>query len=128
MKKVLRHPLVIITVCCMIFMLGFSLGHYSTYSVTKLIENDDDTVAKETDSDERKDHASLDHDQTKIININTADVQTLCFMPGIGEVLAKRIVDYRTEHGPFRTVEDLLCVNGIGEKTVQEISKYITFE
>ncbi len=47
-------------------------------------------------------------------------------LPGIGEGLAKRIVDYRTEHGPFEGPEGLLEVSGIGEKKLEELRDYIT--
>ncbi len=48
------------------------------------------------------------------VNINTATAQQLATLPGIGEVLAARIVAYRKEHGPFASVDGLLEVEGIG--------------
>ncbi len=55
------------------------------------------------------------------LNVNTADVETLQAMPGIGPTLAKRIVAHRLEHGPFQTVEDLLQVPGLGPKRWERI-------
>ena len=55
------------------------------------------------------------------ININTADTSTLEELPGVGPVTAQAIVDRRTDHGPFRAVEDLLDVKGIGEATLAEL-------
>lgn len=49
------------------------------------------------------------------VRINTADAAALEGLPGVGPVLAERIVSYRDSHGPFATVEDLLDVPGIGE-------------
>lgn len=60
------------------------------------------------------------------IDINRAEPWLLEVLPGIGEVLAQRIVDYRSENGPFRTIEDLLKVSGIGEGTFAKIKDYIT--
>jgi len=60
------------------------------------------------------------------IDINRADPWLLEALPGIGEVLAQRIVDYRSENDPFRRVEDLLQVSGIGEATFENIKNYIT--
>lgn len=60
------------------------------------------------------------------IDINLAESWLLEALPGIGEVLAQRIVDYRSENGPFRTVEDLLKVNGIGSATLEQIRDFIT--
>ena len=48
------------------------------------------------------------------IDINTADVRELTNLPGIGEIIAQRIIDYRDANGPFSNVEDLLAVRGIG--------------
>ena len=47
-------------------------------------------------------------------------------LPGIGEVLAQGIVDYRSENGPFKRIEDLLKVSGIGSGTFERIKDYIT--
>ena len=59
------------------------------------------------------------------IDINTATERQLMELPGIGETIAKRIIDYRTEHGPFLSTDDLIHVDGIGEKTLQEIEMLI---
>lgn len=56
-----------------------------------------------------------------VININTANAETLTALPGIGPALAQRILDYRTEHGPFSTLEDLKKVSGIGEGKLAEL-------
>jgi competence protein ComEA len=55
------------------------------------------------------------------VNINTASAEELNSLPGIGPALAKRIVDYRREHGPFAQVDDLLAVKGIGPKMLDKI-------
>ena len=60
------------------------------------------------------------------IDINRADPWLLEALPGIGEVLAQRIVDYRSENGPFRIVEDMLKVSGIGSATLEQIRDYVT--
>lgn len=51
----------------------------------------------------------------RVININTADATTLAELKGIGPAKAKAIVDYRRQHGPFKSVEQLADVKGIGE-------------
>ena len=60
------------------------------------------------------------------IDINRADPWLLEALPGIGEVLAQSILDYRSENGPFKRIEDLLKVSGIGEATFDKIKDYIT--
>ena len=52
------------------------------------------------------------------VDINTAGLDELQRLTGVGPALAQRIIDYREEHGPFRTAEDLLEVQGIGEATL----------
>lgn len=60
------------------------------------------------------------------VNINTADVDTLTALPGIGQVLAERIVAYRRQNGSFRAIEEITKVEGIGEKKAEAILDLIT--
>jgi competence protein ComEA len=60
------------------------------------------------------------------ININTATAAELDALPGVGEVIAQRIVDYRTTNGPFRSVDDLLDVSGIGPVTLEDMRSMVT--
>jgi len=60
------------------------------------------------------------------IDLNRAEPWLLEVLPGIGEVLAQSIVDYRSENGPFKRIEDLLKVSGIGEATFDKIKDFIT--
>jgi len=68
----------------------------------------------------------LDAEEEDKINLNTASAEELTSLPGIGEVLAARIVAYREEHGPFQTLDDIMQVSGIGNKVVEEIRDLAT--
>lgn len=70
--------------------------------------------------------ASIPAAQTGKINVNTASASLLQTLPNIGEILSQRIVDYREQHGAYTAPEDLLQVEGIGEKRLNEIRNYIT--
>jgi competence protein ComEA len=63
---------------------------------------------------------------TGLINVNTASASELETLSGIGEVLAAEIVNYRTEHGPFASVDDLDEVSGIGPATLEDIRDQVT--
>lgn len=60
------------------------------------------------------------------ININTATAQELTALPGIGPVLAERIVAYRDTHGPYTQLTDLMKVDGIGTKRMEQLLDLIT--
>jgi competence protein ComEA len=61
-----------------------------------------------------------------LINVNTASATELETLSGIGEVLAATIIEYRTQNGPFTSVEDLMDVSGIGPATLDEIRDQVT--
>lgn len=61
-----------------------------------------------------------------LVNINTADVNTLCTLPGIGESRAKDIIAYREAHGAFKSCEDIMQVSGIKNSVYSKISDMIT--
>lgn len=62
---------------------------------------------------------------TTLVNINTASVQELQALSGVGEVTAQAIVDERDQNGPYATVEDLMRVSGIGEKKFAKLRDHI---
>ena len=63
-----------------------------------------------------------------VVNINTADVAQLSLLPRVGAKVAQRIIDYRKEHGPFAKTSDLMQVKGIGDKSFENLSSYLTVE
>jgi competence protein ComEA len=60
-----------------------------------------------------------------IVNINTADTEELTTLPGIGEAKATAIVEYRAEHGPFKTVDELTNIRGISNRIIDKIRDLI---
>lgn len=78
--------------------------------------------AKALSSVEETEPAGAD---SRRIDLNSATVAELQTLPGIGEVLAQRIIDYREESGGFQFVEELMDIKGIGEKTFKKIAEYV---
>ena len=63
---------------------------------------------------------------TKPVNINTATSEELQQVPGIGPATAQKILQMRKSYGPFKSVDDLLAIRGLGEKRLDKMRKYLT--
>lgn len=63
---------------------------------------------------------------TSLVNLNTADLAALDTLPGVGPVLAQRIIDWRAEHGRFSSVQELGEVSGIGDKLYAQLQPKVT--
>ncbi len=62
------------------------------------------------------------------VNINTATVEELAKLPGVGKSIAQRIVNHREKSGKFRTVDELLVIRGISRKKLEQLRPLITME
>lgn len=71
-------------------------------------------------------HSNRSKQPPGIVNINTADTSQLTSLPGIGNSFAERIIEYRTEHGSFRSPDDLLSVQGFGKRRLDQIRQWVS--
>ena len=62
----------------------------------------------------------------ELISINSASINELCTLPGIGELTAEKIIEYRNNYGGFNSLEELKNISGIGEKKYEKIKELIT--
>lgn len=126
MKKALL-PMLIITLAFVCTLLGIFIGRNLMPNYISVSNNILPTMPFSAQTMQQQDTASQTGDAAGArININSADAELLSILPGIGEVLAERIIEYRNENGPFSTPEDLLLVEGIGETRLNELIDYIT--
>jgi len=85
--------------------------------------DDEPNDVKTTNEDAKSSNAL--NNKSVLIDINHADIEEIAKLPYIGTVKAKAIVEYRSEHGLFRDIQDLKKVKGIGDKIICKIEKYI---
>lgn len=112
-------PLLLVTAAFICIMTGVLIGRHTSgnFYSANMPSAGQAHVSSETDAEVTV---------SGKLDINTATAAELMELPGIGDVLAGRIIDYRNENGLFISVDDLALVEGIGEKKIDAIREYIT--
>lgn len=121
----MKNPGVIclfVVVCMFLSLLfGFFLGRNANSApiqVSKL-----DTAPSVTEASQAE--QATESTGITMVDINSADLAELQTLPGIGPVLAQRILDYRRENGPFESFSELANVEGIGAGIMAQIAEYV---
>lgn len=125
MKKPHISLPVVLTCLFVMFTLGFFFGRNSNHETVHLSVMP--TSARHDIAPESSPDAEPFSDPlTFPVDINSADEDQLSALPGIGETIARRILDYRTQFGSFERPEELLNVEGIGTGKLEGLLNYIT--
>ena len=133
MKKPV-NILVILTCIFAAFLGGFHIGRRLNRSPVHIyqIAPSEESQPEESETEAEEPTEAVTEETAPAVvfplNINTATIPELDELPGIGPVLAQRIVDYRTTYGGYKAVEELVKVNGIGDAKLMEILDLITVE
>jgi len=107
----------------------YSKDEVNEFKKTKEIEKQVEDKCIKKDEDSLENNACINstiNNSSNKISINTASVDELKNLTGIGEKKAKDIVNYREKNGPFKAIEDIMKVNGIGENNFAQIKENIT--
>lgn len=121
MKKCSAYIFLSIMAAFICVLLGFYVGRSSNQFFFTGTTTSDSFFLADT-------APSLPPEQVGKVNINSASAEELMLLPGIGEVLANRIIQEREENGRFNNVDEIVRVSGIGEATLNNIKNYITAE
>lgn len=117
-----------LALCFLLVMGGYFLGRRSVDGVILTTERRPETAetaaVREAPSVQTRESERSDGR----LDLNRATLEELMELPGIGEVRAQRILDYRAEHGPFKQATDLMNVSGIGEGIFAELRELVYVE
>lgn len=93
--------------------------HYIIPKIGDVVKNNNSEIVSNDNTNQ------AEASKTSQININTATIEELDTLPGVGEATANKIVNHRSENGEFKSIEEVKNVNGIGDKKFEEIKNLI---
>ncbi len=120
-----RHYWKAVAFLIILILAGTGFWGVRRFAPTVFLEEPDLIAVPNTERPQDRITKSLVSDKPALLNINTASAEELQTLPNIGERMAERIIDYRTEHGDFASVDALQDVKGIGPKTIEKLRPFV---
>ena len=122
-----RSERVLISIALFMFaiVVGYNAFYIFEYSETPKISGNIVTPKNETETNITESNDTEKSEKGDLININTASAEELKALKRVGDSIAERIIEYRESHGGFSSIEEIMNVKGIGEKTFEEIKDRI---
>ena len=116
----------VIVFCVLVLITAFGLGYFAGHTAERNTVQINTVPSATVDASQEAETPPQQPVLTGPVNINTAGESELQSLPGIGPALASRIVDYRSTHGPFQSIEQIKNVEGIGDGRYEELRYRIT--
>lgn len=127
-----RWLLAVAIILCAL-MIGYNVLFVPQVTLTAVVKTDLSSAAQAAgfsapDASQQEGYEPEPVEQTALVNLNTADAEELETLPGIGPATAQKIIAYRESVGAFQSTEELMQVDGIGEKTFEKLKELVTVE
>ena len=123
-----RHYWKAVTFLVILILAGASFWGMRRFAPTMFLGKPDLIAVPKDKHPQNRTTAQRVPNTPELLNINTATVEELQTLPNIGEATAQRIIDYRTQHGNFASVDALQNVKGIGPKTLEKFRPFVDAE
>ena len=120
-----RHYWKAVTFLVILILAGTGFWGIRRYAPTLFLGEPDLIAVPDTGSAQDNTTEPVVSNKPVLLNINTASTEELQTLPNIGERMAKRIIDYRIQHGDFASVDALQDVKGIGPKTIDKLRPFV---
>lgn len=102
-----------------------SLADVSKINLAYVLEDGEKLYIPSVNDEEDIEYLISDSTKNSKVNINTAKLEELQDIPGVGPSIAQAIIDYRDENGKFKTIEDIKNVSGVGDSKYKKMEEYI---